>query len=274
MSELIENPFGQLAAQPQNAVADSDAQRSIQEVQAAMVIAKKFPRNPIECMDRILNSCTRPTLAESAIYCYPKGGQEITGASIRLAEAIAQEWGNIQFGIRELSQDKGVSTVEAFAWDVERNTRQVKTFQVKHERHTRQGVKNLTDTRDVYELVANQGARRLRACILGVIPGDVVEKALEQCILTQRTNIDVSPDGIKKMLDTMAQFKVTKEMIEKRIGKHIEAIQPAQMQQLRNIYQSMKDGMSGASDWFEVPQVDDKTKSAIDDVQKQLEGAK
>ncbi len=71
------------------------------------------------------------------------------------------------------------STVEAFAWDVEEaNTRQTKVFQVRHWRHTKQGGYKLTDPRDIYELVANNGARRLRACILGVIPGDVIDAAV------------------------------------------------------------------------------------------------
>ena len=41
---------------------------------------------------------------------------------------LAQNWGNIQYGIRELSSENGESTVEAFAWDVETNTRQTKVF--------------------------------------------------------------------------------------------------------------------------------------------------
>lgn len=44
-------------------------------------------------MDRILKSCTRETLAQSAVYSYPRGGQSVEGPSIRLAETLAQEWG-------------------------------------------------------------------------------------------------------------------------------------------------------------------------------------
>lgn len=257
MNQLAQasNPFGasQVTPAANNAVAHSDAERSIQEVQAAMVIAKKFPRNMVEAMDRILNACTRPTLANTALYSFPRGGQEISGPSIRLAEAIAQQWGNIQYGIRELSNDNGVSTVESFAWDIETNTRQTKTFQVKHVRHTRNGQTKLNDPRDIYEMVANQGARRLRACILGVIPGDVVESAVNQCSITQQNNVDVSPETIKKLVDTFEkEFGVNQELIEKRLGKRVEAINASQLLSLRNIYQSMRDGMSKPSAWFDV----------------------
>ena len=78
--------------------------RQAQEVQAAMVVAKRFPRDEIEANNRILNACKRKSLAERAIYEYPRGGENVTGPSIRLAEVMAQNWGNLDFGITELEQ--------------------------------------------------------------------------------------------------------------------------------------------------------------------------
>ena len=248
----VMNPFEKNSTRQQSsAIAQSDQQRAIAEVQAAMMIARANPRDEMRAMDRILNACTRPSLAEAAVYQYARGGSDISGPSIRLAEAIAQQWGNIQFGIRELDQSGGESTVQAFAWDVETNTRREMTFQVKHERHTRQGAKKLTDPRDVYELVANQGARRLRACILSIIPGDVVEAATAQCEATMKAKADTSPEAIKKILEAFQTFGVTKEQIEKRIQRRMEAIQPAQIVSLKKIYASLRDGMSAPVDWFE-----------------------
>lgn len=247
------NPFAsQIAARaPQNAVAEAGQQREIAEVQSAMVIAKRFPRNQIEATDRILQACTRTTLAEGALYSYSRGGQEITGPSIRLAEVAAQAWGNVSFGIRELEQRNGASTVEAFAWDMETNTRQVKVFQVEHKRHTKKGAYKLEDPRDIYEMVANQGARRLRACILGVVPGDVIEAAVKQCEQTLHASADTSPAALKKLLAAFAPFGVTKEHIEARIQCRMEAIRPAQIVQLKKVYASLRDGMSVPGDWFE-----------------------
>lgn len=231
-----------------------ESQRAIQEVQAAMIIAKKFPRDPIQAMDRILNACTRQTLAEGALYSYPRGGMDVTGPSIRLAEAIAQEWGNLQFGIRELEQNDNESTVEAFAWDIERNTRQVKTFTVPHVRFTKKsGRTKLTDPRDIYEMIANQGARRLRACILGVIPGDVVEAAQKQCEVTLAANVEITPETIKNLSDAFNnEFQVTIEQLQERLQCKLEALRPAQYLQLKKIYVSLRDGMSKVSDWFVV----------------------
>lgn len=262
----VTNPFesNAVATRQSEALVAVEQSRAVAETQAALMMAKRFPRDQMAAMDRILNACTRPSLAEQSLYTYSRGGTDITGPSIRLAEALAQNWGNIQFGIRELEQRAGESTVEAFAWDVETNTRQVKVFQVKHERHTKAGSKALTDPRDIYELTANQGARRLRACILGVIPGDVVEAAVKQCETTLKTKAEVTPERIASLLEKFGEYGVTKEMIEKRIQRHIETMTPAQMVDLGKKYNSMKDGMSTPVDWFEVaaPAEGDPGKSA------------
>ncbi len=246
------NPFAVAAPrQTSNAVAQSDQQRAIAEVQAAMMLARTNPRDQRAAMDRILNACTRPSLAEAAIYTYAKGGSSVQGPSIRLAEAMAQNWGNMQFGLRELSQANGESTVQAYAWDVETNTRREITFQVPHIRYTRKGSYRIEDPREIYELVANSGSRRLRACILAVIPGDVTEAAVNQCDTTMNAKADTSPEAVAKLVRAFAGYGVTKEQIEKRIQRRIDAIQPAQIISLRKVYASIKDGMSVPEEWFD-----------------------
>lgn len=247
------NPFGSPstagAATPTTQTTDSA--RAVAEVQAALVIARMNPRDQRQSMDRILNACCRPQLAETAIYAYARGGTNIQGPSIRLAEAIAQQWGNMQFGIRELSNQGGKSEVQAFAWDVETNTRREVTFSVPHIRHTKKGSYKLEDPRDIYELVANQGARRLRACILSVIPGDVIEAAVSQCMLTLESHSDVTPEGIQKLVTAFEAIGVSKARVEKFCQCRAEAIKPAQIIRLRSVYASIKDGMSSPDDWFE-----------------------
>jgi len=239
-----------VATVPQ-ALVETTSQREIAEVQGAIILAKKFPRDIKTAIDNIMIACQRPGLAEAAIYTYAKGGTDITGPSIRLAETMAQNWGNLVFGIRELEQRNGESTVEAFAWDMQTNTKQIKVFQVKHVRYTRKGSYNLEDPREIYEMTANQGARRLRACILGIIPGDIVEQALEQCEETMKAKADTGPEGIKKLLGAFESLGVKKEQLEKRIQRRLDSITAGQMVGLRKIYNSLKDSMSTVGDWFE-----------------------
>ena len=237
---------------PHSALAATDQQRAIAEVQAAMVVARANPRDPIRAIDLIVQDCTRPGLAERALYNYARGGTDISGPSIRLAEAIAQRWGNLQYGVRELEQRPGESVVQAYAWDVESNTRREMTFTVPHVRDLKGGQrKTLADARDVYELVSNMGARRLRACILGVIPGDVVDAAVTQVEATLKTRVQVTPDLLKALLEKFAAYGVSKAQIEARIQRRLEAITPALVVALGRIYNSLKDGMSEIGDWFE-----------------------
>ena len=252
-TQITANPFTGIKPQ-ESSLGQVESDRAIQEVQASLVIAKRFPRDNIAAMDRILNACTRPTLAEQALYSYAKGGTDITGPSIRLAEAIAQNWGNLTFGVKEIGRfvkdGIGHSEVEAFAWDLETNTRKPVQFVVKHWRDTKAGGYALKDERDIYELCANQAARRLRSCILAIIPGDVTEAAQRQCEATMAASADTSPDAQKKIVEAFAPYKVTKDHIEKVIQRRLDSIQPAQVIRLRKILMSLRDGMSVPSDWF------------------------
>lgn len=201
---------------PSSPQAEMMVSRQAQEVQAAMIAAKRFPRDEFRAIERIKATCQRPTLAAQAVYRYPRGGQSVSGPSIRLAEALAQNWGNMDTGIIELENTHGVSTMMAYAWDLETNTRVTKIFTVEHKRDTKQGSKALTDGRDIYEATANFGARRMRACILSIIPGDVVDMAVEECKATV-ASADKRPvdEILKEILKAFKDIKVTKEQLEK-----------------------------------------------------------
>jgi hypothetical protein len=217
-------------------------------------MAKQYPRDQYAAWDRIKTACQRKSLAEISQYSYPRAGEKVSGPSIRLAEVIAQNWGNMSYGVVELEQKAGESTAMAFAWDLETNTRVEKIFTVKHEIQKKGGVKKtLTDPRDIYELVANMGARRERACILAAVPKDVTDAALEECEKTLRSG-DKDPlvDKIKKLLDKLKEVGVTKEMVEKRQGYKIDVFTAKDGVELQKIYNSLKDGMGKREDYFEV----------------------
>ena len=225
--------------------------RHAQEVQVAMLAAKKFPRDQYAAMDRIKSACQRPTLAEQAIYTYPRGGQRVSGPSIRLAEAISQGWGNIEAGIIELENRGGKSEMMAYAWDLETNTRITKVFSVQHVRDTKQGRKKLTDGRDIYEATANFGARRKRACILAVVPGDVVEMAVSEC---RKTIADSDKRPMKEILDgvvkSFKELKVDREQLETLLGKQLNDALKEDLIDLRGVYKAIKDGQAKVTDYF------------------------
>lgn len=243
--------------QSTSALAQVEQSRAIQEVQASLIIAQRFPRDEKRALDAIITACQRPVIASVAMYQYAKGHTDVSGPSIRMAETLARCWGNIESGFREISrgideQGRAYSEVEAYAWDLQTNTRARKGFTVAHWRD-RKGGKGyaITDERDIYELVANQAQRRVRACILSLIPGDVIDDAMSQCEQTISASADVTPEGVKKLVDAFAKLGVSKAQIEARIQRRVTAITGAQVISLRKIYTSISDGMGDVSDWFD-----------------------
>ena len=250
---------------PATGSANALVQRTLGEVQVAVMMAKQFPRNKIESKEKLETDCMREGLAAVALYSYARGGTEITGPTIRFAEAAKGAWGNIQSGFRELtrsvgSDGVGVSEVEAFAWDTENNTRQSTTFIIRHWRDTKKGGYALKDERDIRELIANQAKRVERTCILNSIDGDIIEAGLQQCGKTLNQKVTITPEKIKSMVSAFSEYGVTNEQLEARLQRRIDTINSAGMISLTKIYNSIKDGMSRAEDWFDSSDADEDDK--------------
>lgn len=258
---LVESPFASQAPRG-NALAETTGAlqsqaREMAEMQTKFLMAEKFPRDERAAMDRIINAFSRPTLAEIANYEYAKGGSSVSGLSVHSMQAIAQQWGNMEFGWSEIARGVGsdgvpFSEVRAFAWDLQSRTSRPLQFIVKHWIDTKTGGRKLRDEREVYELCANMAQRRVRACLMAVIPKDVQDAAEQQAALTLKSKADTSPEAMAKMLEAFAPFGVTKEHIEKRIQRCLDAIAPAQVVQLKRIYASLRDEMSTPAEWFEI----------------------
>lgn len=266
MNELVESPFG--TSEPSGELVETASARQLQsrelaETQTKYLMAQQFPRDERKAMDGIINAFSRSGLAERSQYQYSRGGTDIAGPSIHASQAIAQQWGNVEMGWRELSRGidaKGIpfSEVEAYAIDLQARVPSRITFIVKHWRDTKQGGYKLKDERDIYELCANQAQRRKRACILSVLPQDVIDTAMSQATVTLNAKADNSPAAMAKMLEAFAAFDITKEQIEKRIQRRIDTITPAQVVSLKRIYASIRDDMSEPGDWFDVPKEEPK----------------
>ncbi|MDA1747691.1 hypothetical protein OWP16_01360 [Bacillus paranthracis] len=256
-----------------NVTTEAMVSRQAQEVQMAMYVAKKFPRDTYDAFQRIMKECERKLVAENAVYQYPKGGQKVQGPSIRLAEVIARNWGNIDYGIIELDQKNGESSMMAYAWDLETNTRQTKIFTVKHERTAKGKTNKLTDSRDVYEHTANMGTRRMRACILGIIPGDIVDAAVQKCNDTL-VNGQKEPleDRLRTALDAFKkEFGVTKEMIEEHFKYNIDSFTEHDYVKLGQIFTSLNDGVGKKEDFFDTKKTS-PNKSKLEEQFQQTEG--
>lgn len=259
MSETVKNvaaiaEFERPQMQQKRVGAELVSIREAKEVQVAMVAAKRFPRDEVAAYNRILQDCQRQSLAEKAMYEFPRGGQVVTGPSIHLAKTLARCWGNIDSGFKVLEQGPKESTVMAYCWDLETNYRETKVFTVQHIRETKKGAYPLTDPRDIYEMIANQAARRERSCILSVIPGDVVDAAIGQCNVTLAGKSDMPlMDKVRALVKNFQeQYGVTAEMLEAYIGCKKEAFSQQSVVRLKNVYNTIRDGSASVEQYFDM----------------------
>lgn len=233
--------------------ADALAVRIAKEVEGAMLVAKRFPRDEFACIERIKRSFQRQRLAEAAEYEFPRGGTKVVGPSAHCLRAVKSAWGNIQSGWVEIERKMGQSTVIAYAMDLETNARAELTFQVKHMRDTRNGPKLLTDERDIYEHVANMAARRERKCLQDIIPADVIDEAIDQARRTlSGASKEPIEDRVRKMVTAFAGHGVTIDMIERRLGHKLAAVSENKLAELRRVYASLKDGVGKVEDYFDI----------------------
>ena len=233
-----------------------EASRAIAEAQGKLVIAKRFPRDEVQAYNRVAQACQRKGIAEKAFYSYNRGGGTVSGPTIRFAEELARCWGNIDYGIKELSQDDGKSEMQAYAWDLETNAQSVQNFTNPHIREVGGKAKILTSQRDIYEINANMGARRLRSRILAILPTDLVDMAINECKKTLAGNNDEPLiDRVKKMIVAFGKIGVTQEQIEKRLGRKVDTMTIDDFTDYIGIYNAIKQGESKIAEWFEAEKV-------------------
>lgn len=243
-----------------------EASRAIAEAQGKLVIAKRFPRDEVQAFNKAMQACQRKGVAEKAFYSYNRGGSSVSGPTIRFAEELARCWGNLDYGIKELSQDNGKSEMNAYCWDLETNTVSSQNFTNPHIREVGGKAKSLTSQRDIYEINANMGARRLRARILAILPSDLVDAAVVECKRTISGNNDEPlVDRVKKMVVSFGKFGVTQEQIEKRLKRKINTMTADDFVEYVGIFNALKDGASKPTDWFTTEEVASEITDKLND---------
>jgi hypothetical protein len=196
--------------------------RAVAEVQAAIYVARQFPRDVGRSRAAMQAACGSMALAEKAFYKFPRAGGSVEGSTIHLAKTLAQTWGNIQYGVSEMRRDDSYrqSEMQAWAWDVEANTRHVLTFVVPHAKFANKKVVQLEDLRDIYENNANNGARRLREAIFAVIPDFFIGEAEELCRETLAKG-DGKPieERVAGAIGVFQGLGVTEAQLEQKLGR-------------------------------------------------------
>lgn len=232
--------------------------RAVAEVQAAVLVARQFPRSEAAAIAKMRESCSQLPLAQRAFFRFPRGGSNVSGETIQLAKELARCWGNIQHGLVELRRDDDFaqSEMQAWAWDMESNERVSTTFIVPHARWANNKAQKLSDFRDIYENNANNGARRLREMIFSVLPVWYIEMAKSACEQTLEKGGSDKPLS-SRIADAVTAFKndfnVTEDQLETKLGRQQKQWTGRDVATLQVIFQSLRRNEVTVEEEFPAP---------------------
>jgi hypothetical protein len=264
MSDKLANtsPFGELAERSDLSpvgLAASEATkveqtRAFAEVVVQAELAKRFPRNMLEVFRRIEEAFENsPELVVKSKYKFRKG-EEVTGYTINFARAVAECVGNIHYSFKELSNTNKQSEMLSYAWDLETNTMQTRSVIVKHQRDLKGGgTKDLNSNRDIYENNANQASRRLRDCILGVLPAAAVKKAerVVEDLLTRAFPQEKRKHYAEENVKRFKEIGVSKKDLVAKLGdKPTEMWTRDDFANLAGIYDDIQKGTATVENTF------------------------
>lgn len=238
---------------PEHQIAASE-ERSRQEIQASIAVAKRYPRDEDQTYARLLKACKRSSFAEQCSYSFPRGRSTVTGPSVNLAREAARVYGNIVFGIEIVRDLPESRQIRGYAFDLETNLRVVyeDTFEKLIQR--KRGGKTvweIPDERDLRELQNRRGAILVRNCILQIVPRDFIEDALIQARETMAKATEQDPDAARKgVIKAFSSLNVGPDLLKAILGHSIDIASPDELTKLREIFKSIEDGQSTIGEYL------------------------
>lgn len=243
---LMEQPI-EVSADKELQIAPSTA-AAIQEIQASIVVAKKFPRNTDQCWAKLMQSCKRQSFAKKASYSYPRGGTQITGPSVNLARTAGQCYGNIRYGVDITRDDDENRSIVGWAWDVENNVRASYPDHFKKLIFRKAKGWIVPDERDLRELTNRRGAIVLRNALIHIMPRDYIEDAEAMCLKTLKDDIKDPAGEKKRLILAFAEIGVTVEMLTAYVKS--DPWSPDDLVELQGIITAINDGSAKRDDYF------------------------
>jgi hypothetical protein len=258
----VRQEFGahELAARTETATAAMTAQAKA-SVEARFILALQRPRDIDTVRTKVLKECRRPGFAQVARYSKPVGGQRIEGPSIRFAEAALRIMGNVLPETTVIYDDQQKRITRVSVTDLETNltySSDVTVEKTVERKELKDGQVPLGSRRNTYgkmvyllpateDDIANKVnaavSKALRGHALRILPGDILEEAMEICVATLNSEAAADPDREKKrILDAFAALRVMPNHLSEYLGHAVDQCSPAELVELRALYQAIKDG--------------------------------
>jgi len=237
-------------------------------VEAKFVMAVQRPRNMLAVRDKILEACARPGFAASAWYAKPVGGGKVRGPSIRFAETAIQCMTNISVMPSIVYEDREKLVLDVQVIDLESNTSygdqvtMTKTVERKDGRGREIiGERTNTNGEKVFIVLATEDemanktnsakSKIIRNSGLRLIPQDIIEEAEWSVRETLEKGGDDPAREKKRMADAFSFIGIKPVELEKYLGHGLDSISPGELQDLREVYATLKDGEAKWSDYVD-----------------------
>lgn len=251
------------------------------EVESSYIMALKNPRNEDEARIKIMNVCKNPSFAKKAIFKKPIGKTFIEGPSIRFAEEVIRHWKNVK-GIQMIIYDapdkmifkQTMIDLEAnvsYSEDVTVEKTVERSFademrQIVGQRKNTSGkiVYIVSATGDEIQIKKNAFASKvIRNSGLRLIPEHILEEAMDLCRAAMKSDIDNNPEAAKReIFDAFNLLGILPKEIEKYLGHSVTQTTPAEVADLRLVYQALKEGTAKWSDYV-TPEAKEAPKSSV-----------
>ena len=237
-------------------------------VQARFVMAMQRPRDIDDVRVRLLKECKRPGFAAVAEYNKPIG-KGVRGPSIRFVEAALRCLGNVDTDAVTVFDDDTKRLVTVYVTDLETNTTYKKSVTITKtvERRNVKGYEVLGSRVNSYgdtvyivratddDILNKEGAlvsKALRTLGLRIIPGDLVDEAMDLCRHTVAAKDKEDPDAARKRLaDAFSAIGVGPADLAQYLGHSLGQTTPAELADLRQVYATLKDGEAKWSDYLD-----------------------
>lgn len=263
------------------------------EVEARFAVAVHRPRDMDLARVTLLADCKRPHFAAVARYSKPVGGKPVEGPSIRFAEAALRALGNVEVSSPVVYEDEEKRIVRVTVCDLESNLTHrtdiaiAKTVERRKLGNGQKPISTRTNTygETVYivaatddELAVKQAAlvsKALRTLALRIVPGDLVDEAMDVVIDTQRKGDTADPEAArKKLVDAFVGIGVSPASLKEYLGHEVSACAPAELTHLRAIYAAIKDGETSWKDVVAKPEDAPKSTAKVTAVHEHLKAKK
>lgn len=260
------------------AIAAAEAVKA--RIQSAYIMAMQKPRNEMQSRSRILEACKRPEFASRVEYAKPVGGKKMTGPSIRFAELAVREWGNVITETQLVYEDDNVRRVKVTVIDLETNATFGKEIQIKKtvERKDGKGREIVGERMNTYnekvfivlatdeELHTKEAAlisKVIRNEGLRLIPQDIIDEGIEVARKTLHNRDAQDPKAaLKKVVDAFGNIGISPKQLEVYLGHALDIISPAEIHDLRGVYQAVSSGEASWAEYVAKPE----TKAPSNDV--------